>query len=207
LNPVGAFANPILLARRQNYRSVMASSYDRRGGNHDWSNYLRREGREAVMMEATGPGCITRIWTADPQKGTLRIYVDGECIVETAFAEFFDGRPLTFGIGGESPENYARAKEEHLPMGFTSYAPIPFHRSCKVTIDPEDDYLYYQVCAQLHPPGIEFEPSIDGAERVIRGWEQGAPLVEMPSSFEEAHVLEPGDEKRLWRDPWYPRSC
>ena len=40
--------HPLALAKQKIARSLMASSYDRRGGNHDWSNYLRTEGRAAV---------------------------------------------------------------------------------------------------------------------------------------------------------------
>jgi hypothetical protein len=61
------FSNFMALSVPKKSRSKMASSYDRRGGNHDWSNYIRREREAAVMMESDGPGCITRIWTADPQ--------------------------------------------------------------------------------------------------------------------------------------------
>jgi len=125
----------------------MASSYDRRGGNHDWSNYVRVEGPEAVLMDAEGPGCITRIWTADPQHGLLRIYLDDghEPAITAPFDDLFSRLPLSFGIGGESPGNYARSRAERLPMGRTTYCPIPFARRCKVTVEPEDDYLYYQI--------------------------------------------------------------
>jgi|GEM_PF-1527768 len=184
---IEALRDPLLLARRKRYRAVMASSYDRRGGNHDWSNYLRREGSEAVMADFQGPGCITRIWTADPQKGTLRIYIDGEKVVETPFAEFFANRPLTFGIGGEGEENYRRAKEEHLPMGFTTYQPIPFQKRCKVTIDPEDDYLYYQINAQLDPSGTERGPIPEIPDLA-------KPLIDMSAVPSRTVILKPGEE-------------
>src|SRR5215469_7295243 len=112
---LNSFIDPLHLPRRVNARSILASSYDRRGGNHDWSSYVRREGKQAVMMEAEGPGCVTRIWTADPQKGTLRIFIDGnpKPALEAPFAQVFQMLPLSSGIGGESQENYARAKSEH----------------------------------------------------------------------------------------------
>src|SRR5579862_10018210 len=103
---IEALANPLLLAKRPLGRSILASSYDRRGGNHDWSNYIRREGKAAVMMDSDGPGCITRIWTADPQKGMIHVYIDGQHAIECKFADLFDLLPLSFGIGGESKENY-----------------------------------------------------------------------------------------------------
>ena len=203
--------NPPALAKRKAGRHRLASSYDRRGGNHDWSNYLRREGSSAVLMEAEGPGCITRIWTADPQRGTLRIYIDGDeaPAIETPFAKLFDALPLSFGIGGESPENYERSRDERLPMGRTSYCPIPFARSCKITIDPEDDYLYYHVNAHLFPPDApvrSFDPdtSLDApeirrAQAVWADWEAGRPLMPWDGAEASVYRIPPGGEATLLR--------
>ena len=58
-------------------KAHLASSADPTGGNNDRGNYLRREGSRVVLMEADGPGVITRIWSANPA-GTLRIFFDGE---------------------------------------------------------------------------------------------------------------------------------
>jgi hypothetical protein len=152
--------DPIALARRCGDRALLASSYDRRGGNHDWSNFIRIEGSEAVLMDAEGPGCITRIWTADPQHGTVRIYLDGarEPAIAMPLRLLFDRLPLSFGIGGECAENYTRSRAERLPMGHTSYCPIPFARHCKVTIEPEDDYLYYQINWRRFGPDVRVTP-------------------------------------------------
>jgi hypothetical protein len=48
------------------------------------------------MMESDGPGCITRIWTADPQKGTVKFYLDRNPIpaIEMPFEQFFQTLPL-----------------------------------------------------------------------------------------------------------------
>lgn len=192
----------MLLPKRKFERAMMASSYDRRGGNHDWSNYLRREGRAAVMMEADGPGCITRIWTADPQKGTVKMFLDRNPIptIEMPFETLFQALPLTHGVGGEGEEHSSRSKAEHLAMGYTTYCPIPFQSHCKVTIEPEDDYLYYHINASLYPPGTEVEPfgvkntSIDAAKAVLANWEQGIPLVDMSGASAGEVVVEPGQE-------------
>lgn len=161
-NPLAVLLDPLLLAKKQHHRCLMASSYDRRGGNHDWSNYVRREGSGAVLMEADGPSCITRIWTADPQKGTIRVYVDDmdSPLYECPFDKLFTRLPLTSGLGGESDANYSRSKEERVPMGFTSYASIPFARKAKVVIDPEDDYLYYQINYLKYPQGTVLDKSL-----------------------------------------------
>jgi hypothetical protein len=197
--------DPLTLAREQVGQARMASSYDRRGGNHDWSNYLRTEGTAAVMMDAQGPGCITRIWTADPQKGTIRIYIDGnpKPVIETRFDDLFSLLPLSLGIGGESKENYERSRIERKPMGRTSYCPIPFARSCKITIDPEDDYLYYHINYRLLPPDVKvesFDParSLDTAEirkaqTVWAGWERGEPLIPWDGAAASECTLAPGE--------------
>jgi len=206
---IESLLNPTLLAKRKVHRATMASSYDRRGGNHDWSNYIRREGKAAVMMESEGPGCVTRIWTADPQKGTVRVFIDGNPtpVIESPFAGLFDILPLSQGIGGESPENYARSKAEGVPMGHTSYCPIAFQRHCKITIEPEDDYLYYHVNADLYPPGTQIQSfkhpgSLDTeftreAAAVVAGWTSGKPFVDMSRARNLAFELAPGEEMTL----------
>ncbi|MCC6443160.1 MAG: DUF2961 domain-containing protein [Armatimonadetes bacterium] len=188
--PLGieCLAHPLVLAAPNHAVSRLASSYDRRGGNHDWSNYLRAEGRAAVMLDTQGPGCVTRLWTADPRAGTVRLFLENrsEPAIECPFAELFTRLPLSFGIGGESPDTYERSRTEARPMGHTSYAPIPFRQGCKITIEPEDDYLYYQINYRLYPPGApvdvwnpaqpENSPGVREAQAVWAAWERGEPL-------------------------------
>ena len=197
--------DPLALAKAQSGRSYMASSYDRRGGNHDWSNYIRIEGDAAVLMEAEGPGCITRIWTADPQQGTVRIFLDGAAhpAIVTRLADLFSTLPLSFGIGGEGPENYERSKVERVPMGHTSYCPIPFQKSCKVTVEPEDDYLYYHINYALFPYDCPVEtfdpvrsletPEIRRAQAVWTAWQRGEPLRSWEGAEEIRVNLAPGE--------------
>lgn len=199
--------DPLKLAEEKVVRSMLSSSYDRRGGNHDWSSYVRREGTAAVLMDVEGPGCITRFWTADPQKGTVRIFIDGKLAVETKMADLFKLLPLTFGIGGECPENYAKADAENLPMGHTSYCPIPFQESCKVTIDPEDDYLYYQINWHQYLPGTKIAsfdpktmldtPEIRKAADMWAAWERGEPLLPWQGAEISDVSLEPGEEREF----------
>ena len=179
-NPLAQFVNPMLLARKQHHRSLMASSYDRRGGNHDWSNYVRKEGDAAVMMIAEGPGIITRIWTADPQQGIVRVFIDNEArpAIECRFEDLFTQLPLTSGIGGENEANYARSKAERVPMGYTTYSPLIFDKRCQITIDPEDNYLYYHLNYNQYPVGMlidanEIQKTTQQAERLLAEWQQG----------------------------------
>jgi hypothetical protein len=199
--------NPLALAGEQIAQSLMASSYDRRGGNHDWSNYVRTEGQAAVLMEAEGPGCITRIWTADPQQGTVRLFIDGQLVIATRLADLFDLLPLSFGIGGENAANYERSRSERQPMGHTSYCPIPFAHSCKLTIEPEDDYLYYQINYHLFPPGTSVDsfdaatsldtPQIRQARSMWDAWERGEPLRSWSDAATHIYSLAPDEAVEL----------
>src|SRR5581483_12366387 len=70
-------------ARLADARSRRASSFDRRGGNRDRISLA--SGETAVLLDTSGPGCITHIWmtggTLEPdwlRKLVLRMYWDGE---------------------------------------------------------------------------------------------------------------------------------
>ncbi len=132
------------------------SSYDRKsrydeatGAYVDWAangdagQYLRTDPKtgEGVMAEIDGPGCIWRIWSANPQ-GKIRFYFDGaetpNC--EFDFNQLFSGkvagfpRPLVWQrrvvLGGDNPAS-------------NCYVPIPFARSCKVTADKPHGQYYH----------------------------------------------------------------
>ena len=61
-----------------------ASKYDEKtrkyvnwDANGDGGGIIRQEGDLVVMAEMEGPGCIWRIWSAAPEKGHVKIYLDG----------------------------------------------------------------------------------------------------------------------------------
>jgi len=127
------------------YRQRQASSYNRaskkRGGpgwfaDSDGVGFIRTEKRggqtEWVLMEHTGPGCLTRIWTpffyysfAERTGPNVRITLDGadepviDCpLIALVTAKGFVGRPFAAYT--------ARAGDLYLP--------IPFAKSCKITM-------------------------------------------------------------------------
>ena len=62
-----------------------ASKYDAKtgkyvdwGANNDSNGCIRKEGKQIVMAEMEGPGCIWRIWSALAQNGHVKIYLDGQ---------------------------------------------------------------------------------------------------------------------------------
>lgn len=157
-----------------NYRSAQFSSYDRKSvapgepgwyANHDWSQFIRSEvhaGRtEWVMMDAEGPGAITRFWMGAPIKtrgpsGTIRIYLDGAD--SPVISEEAD-RLLSGGAFVTAPLSAVRS------IGRNLYLPIPYARRCKVTYDrpnyweskrPEDR-AWYVIESRTYPKDIRVE--------------------------------------------------
>lgn len=129
------------------HRAYMASSHDREGGNYDWANYLRVDGDEGVILEASGPGILVRAWSANA-RGTLRIYLDGgpAPVVQEEFQTFLETMPLRMGIGqpaNDREERIRLTREKNQPLGRTTYCAIPFNRGCKVTLSPAPS-VYYQ---------------------------------------------------------------
>ncbi|MGE5611293.1 MAG: glycoside hydrolase family 172 protein [Bacillota bacterium] len=138
------------------YTCKQFSSYDRAAksptenwfANGDCGQYLRTEDRngrkEFVMMDATGPGAIVRIWSANPN-GTLRIYIDGN---ETPVIE----TPMSELLGGKYP-GLPRPIAGEYSKGWNLYFPIPYAKSCKVTSDKGD--FYYHVNYRTYEPGTK----------------------------------------------------
>lgn len=130
-------------------RCVQFSSYDRasdRGpgdpaawyANHDRGQHLRtveRDGaKEFVMVDAAGPGCVARIWSANPS-GTLHFDVDGQRVWSVDFALLCSGRH----DGIPEPLAGVRAK------GANCYLPIPFAESLVVSCTAGDCYYAFDV--------------------------------------------------------------
>lgn len=125
-------------------RGELASSYERKsrydaatdryiewdangdGYGGDGAGVIRLEGDRAVLADIQGPGCVWRLWSADPLKGRLSIYLDGmeTPAVELPAADFFNG--------GSEP--FTRPQLVYLPRakGANNYTPIPFQKSCKI---------------------------------------------------------------------------
>ncbi|UCD29100.1 MAG: DUF2961 domain-containing protein, partial [Planctomycetota bacterium] len=134
------------------------SSYDRKskfdeasGKYIDWSanadgtGIIRKEGDKLVLAEMDGPGCIWRIWSAKPQKGHVRIYLDGsaEPAVDLPFIGYFDkqNEPFTYP-----------ALVHTVAAGWNCYVPIPYQKSCKIVAD-QDWGKYYQFTYTTYPKG------------------------------------------------------
>lgn len=145
------------------YQSLQSSSYNRASvspfkagwfADGDGSGYIREdttEGRkEYVIMEHKGPGCITRMWTPffyyslDNHTGpNIRVYIDGKSVpaLKENFIQLLTGKSFV-----------------HSPFASLTtragvfYFPIPFEKSCKVTLDEKP--FYYCVSYRAYSSGV-----------------------------------------------------
>lgn len=141
------------------------SSYDRRSilpgtsswhANRDNTGFVRYEsnnGRvEKVLFDEEGPGVITRMITTGGADGAnLRIYFDGAkeaAILIPAYdiAKF----PLAI------PEGLLYRHEHYdTTQGSSFYYPLPYAKSCKITVDNVDrDYFFHASC-RTYPKNTE----------------------------------------------------
>jgi hypothetical protein len=109
-----------------------------------------KAGQVFTVADIQGPGCIQQIWmtpTGNWRLSVLRFYWDGEAepSVEVPVADFF-------ASGWGKWDRCALINS--LPIcvnprcAFNSYWQMPFHKSCRITmenIDDKDMVLYYQV--------------------------------------------------------------
>ncbi len=108
------------------------SSFDRSGGNDDGfsgkSSFIRMEGDKFVIFDEQGPGCIYRVWSANPGKGRIQVFFDGEAtprIDIPHWEEMFQGKH----------EPFMPPVSQNYLGGWCSYVPIPFAKSCRVVAD------------------------------------------------------------------------
>lgn len=145
------------------YKAMQASSYNRASVSPDQPGWFadsdgvfcirtekNREGEtEWVLMEDKGPGAITKIWAVcfyyglnDTTGANLKIYLDGEeePTINCNFFEF---------VKGESFVKPPLAMETR--RAGNSYLPIPYAKSCKVTMDKK---VFYNIISyRSYPQG------------------------------------------------------
>src|SRR5207302_10849169 len=97
------------------------------------------------MIDADGPGAVTRIWSGGPKpNGVIRFYLDGsdKPVIEMSAADLIGGKGL---VGPPLSEITAR--------GLNLYLPIPYAKHCKMTYDGpnfwethrEPDQIWYNI--------------------------------------------------------------
>ncbi|MFO8000494.1 MAG: glycoside hydrolase family 172 protein, partial [Marinilabilia sp.] len=194
--------------------SGMFSSYDRKsqydeetGEYVEWSanddglspQYIRKEGDDMVLAEMEGPGAIVRIWSANPEQGHVKIYIDGEekPVLDMPFRDYFDPSKLP-------AFNYSNLVYETNARGFNNYVPITFNDSVKVVAEPgwgqyyHFNYIQFPEDQTVEP--FNSEPSPDAVKTLgeinkLFGDGLGKPFYETKDPDEDAHavVMGPGE--------------
>lgn len=203
------------VTRFPDYRAHQASSYNRTSVSPDAPGWfadsdgvwcIREETNaqgetEWVLMEDNGPGAITKIWAvcfyyglADTTGANVRIYIDGSptpVIDENFFA-------LVKGQSFVAPPLAAETRRAG-----NLYLPIPYAKSCKVTMDKK---VFYNIISyRRYPAGTPVEsfnmtvfeqnkPLVDSVNRVLA---QG---IDTPSAGREKSTrltLAPGEKSSV----------
>jgi hypothetical protein len=153
-------------------KTALASSYDRKsqydaandkyiewGANGDGRGYIRDEGDTQVLADIQGTGCIWRLWSAAPDNGHLKIYLDGSTtpVLDMPFIKYFDEKDGPFPY-----HNLTNLRANEGVPGSLTYVPIPFSKSCKIVGDKEKPGQpgsgwgqYFQATYTLFAPGTE----------------------------------------------------
>lgn len=166
-----------------NWSQHQASSYERLSispddtlgwyANHDWNHFQGKEiinGRtEFVMLDADGPGVITRFWSGGNPglQSTMRFYIDGDTIPvwEAGRAGDLIGENKMIGYPLSA---LCVSKDQPLPkpsakLGHNLYAPIPFAKHIKITYEGPDprpsagDGMFYNINYRLYKGEVKME--------------------------------------------------
>ena len=150
--PESDFLNSLGLARLKNYSASRVSSDNRYMFSNDDSKRIM-PGETLVMADLRGPGMVTHIWVtiadnefAWPRLLRLRVYYDGKKTpsVDAPLGDFFG-----VGHGYEADLNSIMVRDSSFGRARNSYWPMPFHKSCKITVTNEGNrYVlncYYHV--------------------------------------------------------------
>lgn len=175
--------------------------------NADSGHYLRvEETGEGVLMDQDGPGCIVRIWSANPT-GRIRVCLDGaeNPTFEWDFASLFTGDQYPF----IEPLVYRRDPSTRMSAS-DCYVPIPFARHIKVTsvgAEPQFyiiNYLTYPAewtVETFHLPlsQAEREALRAAADVWSRPGQDPKPIWAGQASLRRRVVIEPGETVSMAR--------
>lgn len=185
--------------------------------NHDLEQFLRTEvndgRREWVIMDAAGPGAITRFWLpllTDRDNQIIRFYFDGEQkpAIAVKFNDLLSGRafvppPFAFVAWNDTDVSHQKTTVPKELRGVAGdlYLPIPFARHCKITLDKLPFYYILNYRAYAPHTAVrtftmaDFESARPTLERV---GQQLTSLPEPAGKHTEIHAtLAPGEAATL----------
>lgn len=183
--------------------SRLFSSYDRTGGNDDYSNFLG-DGPPGwkIIVDAQGPGYVSRFWFTGAKSGKKRI---------------------RFYLNGEKKPRYETTQDDwcgsmrrsdmlplrgYEPYCWYSWVPLSFNRSLVIMQEapvPEEK-LFYQVNVNTLPPGTVVEDwtpemlkddSLQAIRMEINQYWRKAQRTTI-QGLDERITAEPGKETVLW---------
>jgi hypothetical protein len=143
----------IELARRQSFRAMRESSWDRTGGNAD--NRQVGPGGTLTVADLTGPGVVTHLWftfnSRDPlylRKVLLQAYWDGAAspAIESPVGDFFNvGSAFAASHSCAAFSTSSRGQLQGGKMGMNAWLPMPFRKAARLEIvnQTEDDLTVY----------------------------------------------------------------
>ncbi|HVS37088.1 MAG TPA: DUF2961 domain-containing protein [Gemmataceae bacterium] len=115
-----------------------------------------------VLAEMDGPGCVVRIWSANPaDAGKIHIYLDDakDPVIEAPLADLLGGKWKTTKPAAQARDDQWTPFPDPIACersrGFNLYFPIAYAKHCKVTIDKPD--IYYHVDYRTYPKGTDVE--------------------------------------------------
>lgn len=140
------------------------SSYDRTGGNDDGFSgqfsFLRQEADGGyVIFEETGPGCIYRIWSANPGPRQIEFYFDGETEPRLAFDKWED-----MFLGTVEP--FVPPVSQHVLGGWCSYVPLPYEKGLKIVTRERINFYQITYMKFAGAEGVKsFTPQLNDEDR------------------------------------------
>ena len=186
----------------QGVQTKQFSSFDRTGGNGDFSRCLRTTSDgSCVLAETDGAGEIDSIWqTRDSgnvtASGNLTVVLDGKTVLHAPFQDIVDGKlgaPFVYPVVANADQSSG---------GVYIIAPMPYRSSMLVYTD--HDPIYYHVTYRTFPSaaGVStFDPS-DQATDVIAtlkasGTQDPKPAQPGARTESATFTLAPGKSKDL----------
>ena len=178
---VTRFPEPYFVCLQESSHDRASVSPDQPGwfANNDGFGCIRTDTMggciEKVMFDDNGPGVITRIWiTTLDTRGTWRFYFDGEQTPRWIIPAYDLLKANLPGVG----KGLIQAHTSYSPEGKggnTSFLPIPYGKSCKITFEDEKGVQptpkYYQINYRKYPPETKIETfslkSVSKASKLI----------------------------------------
>ena len=183
--------------------SQLISSWDRTGGNNDFSQFLR-DGPPGwkVLADIKGSGYISRSWFTGAKNGNkkIRFYLEGEKKprFETTLTEWCGKR-------GNSDQLPLRG---YQPYCWFSWVPVSFSKQLIIMQEEPiaDEKLFYQINVNLLPEGeiaeswhprlLEKNTIVTSFQELNKRWVKTQSTD--TSSFESIHSALSGTETKLW---------